>query len=99
MNALVLSPIWGVIMMFSGIFLKRTETVRAVAITGMSVLLLVTILEIEGTTLFKFDVSSMLVFDNFALLFNAVAFSGVLLFFLLSGRDINNVGLDVADYY
>lgn len=99
MNAIVLSSIWGVIMMFSGILIKRLSTVRLVAVLGIVVLLVSTIAELDGVSFFNFDTHHMLVFDNFSLLFNAIAFSCVLLYFLLSGRDIGKVGLDVAEYY
>jgi NADH-quinone oxidoreductase subunit N len=99
MNAIVLSPVWGVIMMFSGIILKRHNAIRITALIGITVLLVTTIMEIDGYTLFPVNTREMLVFDNFALLFNAVAFGAALLYFLLSGKDINKVGMDVADYY
>ena len=98
MNAIVLSPIWGVIMMFSGIYTNR-NVVRMMAVAGVAILLVSTILEIGGNTFFEFNTRNMLVLDNFSLLFNAIAFAGVLLYFLLSGRDIEKVGTDVADYY
>jgi NADH-quinone oxidoreductase subunit N len=41
----------------------------------------------------------MLVADGFSLLFNAIIFSCVLLYFLLSGKDIEKVGMDVPEYY
>lgn len=99
MNAIVLSAIWGVIMMFTGIFTKRQEAVRMTAIIGIIVLLVSTILEINGHNFFAFNTRNMLVFDNFSLLFNAIIFSAGLLYFLLSGRDIAKVGDDVAEYY
>lgn len=99
MNALVLSGIWGVVMMFSGIITSRLATVRVVAVIGIAVLLVSTILELNGTHFFNFDTRQMLVFDTFSLLFNAVLFSCVLLYFLLSGKDIEKVGMNVPDYY
>ena len=99
MNAIVLAPLWGVIMMFTGIFSKRTSVVRIVAVTGISLLLLSTIAEIGGNTFFPFNTRNMLVFDNFSLLFNAIAFGAMLLYFLLSGRDIAKVGTNEPDYY
>jgi len=99
MNALVISAIWGVIMMFSGIITSRLSTVRMVAVVGVTALLVSTILELNGTTFFDFDTRQMLVFDTFSLLFNAVIFSCVLIYFLLSGKDIEKVGMNVSDYY
>lgn len=99
MNALVLSALWGVIMMFTGILSKRQSTIRIIALIGIAVLLVSSVLEIGGYNYFNFNTRNMLVFDNFALLFQAVIFSCVLIYFLLSGRDIVNVGRDAAEYY
>jgi NADH-quinone oxidoreductase subunit N len=99
MNALVLSAIWGVIMMFSGIFTKRLATVRVLSIVGIAVLLVSTVLELGGSHFFNFNTKGMLVFDSFSLLFNSVIFSCVLIYFLLSGKDIEKVGMNVSDYY
>lgn len=99
MNAIVLSAIWGVIMMFSGILTKRLATVRVVAIIGIVALLVSTLMELNGIDIFNFDARRMLMFDNFSLLFNVVIFTCVLIYFLLSGKDIEKVGMDVAEYY
>jgi NADH-quinone oxidoreductase subunit N len=99
MNAIVLSAIWGVIMMFSGILTKRLATVRVVALLGVVALLVSTLMELNGVKIFDIDTRRMLVFDTFSLLFDAVIFSCMLVYFLLSGKDIEKVGLDVAEYY
>ena len=99
MNAIVVSAIWGVIMMFSGILTKRLATVRVVALLGVVALLVSTLMELNGVKIFDIDTRRMLVFDTFSLLFDAVIFSCMLVYFLLSGKDIEKVGLDVAEYY
>jgi NADH-quinone oxidoreductase subunit N len=99
MNAIVLSAIWGVVMMFTGVFSKNNAAVRAIAVTGLSALLIVNILEMNGFRFFTIDVKNMMVFDNFSLLFNAIAFAACLVYFLLSGRDMEKVGSNVAEYY
>src|SRR5688572_29096190 len=99
MNAIVLSAIWGVVMMFSGLFSKNNAAVRGIAITGITALLVANILEMNGIRFFTVDVKNMLEFDNFSLLFNSVAFSATLIYFLLSGRDIEKVGVHVAEYF
>ena len=53
MNALLLSAILGVVMMFSGILLKSKAAVRNLAIAGSSILLLVNLLEMSGTVFFR----------------------------------------------
>lgn len=99
MNAIVLSAIWGVIMMFTGILVKRREVVGLIGILGIIVLLAANIAEMQGTIFFNFNTRNMLVFDSFSLLFTAVIFACVLFYFLISGKDIAKVGRDVAEYY
>jgi NADH-quinone oxidoreductase subunit N len=99
MNALLLSAILGVIMMFSGILLKSKAAVRNLAIAGLCLLLLANILEMCGTVFFKIDTRGMIVFDNFSLLFNSIAFVSTLLYLLLSARDMEKVGVNYAEYF
>lgn len=98
MNALILSAVLGVIMMFSGIVLKKNKHVRNVAIAGILLLLLVNVLEMGGTVFFKFDTRNMIAFDRFALLFNTIAFVSTLLYLLLSAGEMEKVGIKYAEY-
>jgi NADH-quinone oxidoreductase subunit N len=99
MNAIVISAIWGVIMMFSGVFSKKNSVVRTMALLGIAVLIVVNILDMQGTHFFTVDVKNMLFFDGFGLFFNVIAFVSTLVYFLLSGRDMEKVGMHVAEYY
>ena len=99
MNALIVSALLGVIMMFSGILLKQKSAIRNVAIAGLIILLLVNILEMCGTIIFKVDTKGMIEFDRFALLFNTIAFFSTLIYFLLSARDMEKVGVNYAEYF
>ncbi|MET0466055.1 MAG: NADH-quinone oxidoreductase subunit N [Chitinophagaceae bacterium] len=99
MNALILSAVLGVIMMFSGITLKQKSAVRGVAITGLAALLLANILELRGIHFFKIDVEGMMYFDRFALLFITIALFATLVYFILSARDMEKVGADYAEYF
>jgi NADH-quinone oxidoreductase subunit N len=98
MNALILSAVFGVIMMFSGIMMKRKSAVRNIAIAGIILLLLLNILEMGGTVFFKFDTKGMIAFDRFALLFNTITFVSTLLYLLLSARDMEKVGINYGEY-
>lgn len=49
--------------------------------------------------LFDVNTHNMLVFSKFGLLFNSIAFSATLLFFLVSAKDITNVGINAAEYF
>jgi NADH-quinone oxidoreductase subunit N len=99
MNAIILSALWGVVMMFGGVFFKKPTTPKYWAIAGIIVLLMANILEFSGVHFFDVDTRGMLQFDNFSLHFNTIAFAGTLLFFLLNGRDIEKVGNHVSEYF
>ena len=99
MNAIVFSALWGIVMMFTGLFVKNNRVVRYTATAGLALLLLVNILDMRGIALFDVDVRGMLSFEGFGLLFNSIAFSCTLIYFILSGRDIEDVGLHVAEYF
>lgn len=99
MNALIISAVFGVIMMFSGIQLKQKSSIRNVAIAGMGLLLVVNMLEMYGTAFFNINTYGMIRFDRFALVFNSIAISATLLYLLLSGRDMEKVGVNYAEYF
>ncbi|MEO5500067.1 MAG: NADH-quinone oxidoreductase subunit N [Ginsengibacter sp.] len=99
MNAIILSAIWGVIMMFGGVFFKKRNTPLYVAIAGVSIILIANVLEFFGYSIFTFNTREMLHFDKFTLHFNTVALFCTLLFFLLSGRDIETIGIHVSEYF
>lgn len=99
MNAIIFSGIFGVVMMFSGIFFKNTSTVRMIAIAGMILLIAVNLSELYGMRLLTFNANNMLLFNSFTLVFNSIAFTCTLIYFCLSGRDIEKVGTNVAEYF
>lgn len=98
MNALLISAVFGVIMMFSGILLKKKSAIRNLAIAGIILLLVANILEMSGTVFFDFDTKGMIAFDRFALLFNMIVFLSTFLFLLLSSVDMEKVGINYAEY-
>ena len=99
MNAIIFSAVWGVVMMYSGIFSKRNTTVRLMAVIGLLLLLAANTLELYGMSFFNIDNKNMLVFTSFGLLFNSIAFASTLIYFLLSSKDIVNVGNYAGEYF
>jgi len=99
MNAIIISALWGVVMMFGGVFFKKITTPKYWAIAGIIILLIANILEFCGTELFKVDTKGMLHFDNFGLQFNTISFASTLLYFLLSGSEFEKVGTNVSEYF
>jgi NADH-quinone oxidoreductase subunit N len=99
MNALLLSAVFGVIMLFSGLLLKQKSAVRSIAISGLVLLLAANVMESNGTVFFHIDTKGMMQFDRFALLFNSIVFFSVLIYFILSAKDMEKVGADYAEYF
>jgi len=100
MNAIVFSALWGVLMMFAGVFLKNKEMARPMAIGGALIGLIVSVLELQsGNPLFAYDALHHLKTNNFNLTFIIIVYAALLLFFLLSGKDIEKVGKHIPEYF
>lgn len=93
MNAIVVSAILGVVMMYAGILSKSKEVIRYTGIAATSILLIVNLLELYGTRLFSFDTHNMLEFGTFGLLFNTILFASMLFFVLVSGKILPKSGI------
>jgi NADH-quinone oxidoreductase subunit N len=99
MNSIITSAVLGVIMMFSGIFLKKNSSIVALAILSILLLLVMAALDLSGYHFFPVDTHNMLDFEPFGLLFNCIAFSCTLAYFLLNGRDIAAIGSNPGEYF
>jgi len=99
MNALIISALMGVVMMFSGVLLKQKSANRGLALTGLFIAIVLNVMEIYGFHLFKINVEGMMQFDRFALFFNTVAMGCTFIFFLLSAKEMEKVGLNYSDYF
>src|SRR5665213_937823 len=99
MTAIIISALWGVLMMFGGILFKKTSTPKYWAIAGIIILLAANLMEFFGIQFFNIDTKGMFKFDNFGLQFNTVAFICTLLYFLLNGTEIEKVGNNVSEYF
>jgi NADH-quinone oxidoreductase subunit N len=99
MNAIILTALWGVVMMFGGVFLKKSTTPKYWAIAGIIIVLVANVLEFFGHPFFNVHTKGMLKFDSFGLHFNTIAFVCTLLFFLLNGKDFEKIGIHVSEYF
>jgi NADH-quinone oxidoreductase subunit N len=99
MNSIITSAVLGVIMMFSGIFLKKNSSIAALATLCVLLLLVMDLLEMSGYHFFPVDTHNMLYFDVFGLLFNAIAFGSTFIYFLLNARDITSIGNNPGEYF
>jgi NADH-quinone oxidoreductase subunit N len=99
MNALILSAIFGVIMMFSGVLLKRAAAIRSVAIVGLILVLFVNVLETNGIRIVNVNTTGMMEFNRFGLYFVSIMLLSTLIYFLLSAKDMERVGVNYAEYF
>ncbi len=99
MNAIILSALGGIVMMFTGIFTQNKIVIKNIAIITLLLLLIGNLLHFYGIYMIHVDVKDMLQFNNFGLFFNTIAFASTLIYFLLSGTDITKVGINVAEYF
>ena len=103
MNSIILSAIWGIIMMFSGVFVKSKTTVKYLAIAGIVALFFANALELNmfgfGQIFVHINSNDMLRTSSYSLAFLAVIFLATIIYFLLNGTDIEKVGEHVGEYY
>ncbi len=103
MNATILTAAWGIVLMLAGAFIKNKSIPKYIAIGGLLLIIAANARELytinEGEILFAIDVKDMLHTTAFNLTFITVMLVCTLLFFLLSGRDIEKVGNHVAEYF
>jgi NADH-quinone oxidoreductase subunit N len=99
MSSIILSALWGVVMMFSGIFMKKKSLAKYIALLGMLALLTVNFLEYYNVWHIYADIGQMLKFTSFSHIFNAIVFACTFLFFILNAAELEAIGPDVYEYY
>jgi NADH-quinone oxidoreductase subunit N len=104
MNAIIISAIWGIIMMFSGVFIKSKTTPKYLAIAGAILLFFANALELNMFNASKIlqiniDTKQMLNVNSFSLAFLAIVFLCTIIYFLLNASDIEKVGEHVGEYF
>ena len=99
MNAIILSAILGVVMMFSSVLVSNKKAYKGIALVGLLILLIANICETYNGPFFNINTYNMLVFEKFGLFFNTIAIVCTGVYFLLSGKQIEKVGSYTAEYF
>lgn len=99
MNAIIVSGVWGVIMMFCSFLVKNRGSYRHIAAFGLLTLLVVNILNSKGILLFNIDDHKMFQFNSFGLFFNTIAIFSTLVYVLLTGKEVEKYGKYAAEYF
>ena len=99
MNAIIISAVLGVVMMFSSVLVKDRKVYKGIALAGLLVLLFANIYETYNGPFFDIDSYGMLDFDGFGLFFNTIAIVCTGVYFVLTGRQMEKVGSHTAEYF
>ena len=100
MNAIILTAIWGVMLMFTGAFFKSKAIPKYLAILGSVLTIAATMAELKtGHPIFNIQVFNMIKTNSFNLVFIAIIHIITLVYFLLNGEEIEKVGNHVGEYY
>jgi NADH-quinone oxidoreductase subunit N len=99
MNAIIISAVWGVIMMFCSFLVKNRGNYRHIAAFGLLTLLIANILNAKGIDLFGVNDYGMLHFNAFGLFFNTIAIFSTLVYVLLTGKEMEKYGKYAAEYF
>lgn len=106
MNAIIAATILGIVMMFTGLFVKDKKTVVSIAAVLLLVLLGVNIYDVVfAEELYFSKDSKQFIFNNllhinsYALWFNTMMTGCTFLYVLLLGKHIRQVGNHVAEYF
>jgi NADH-quinone oxidoreductase subunit N len=100
MNAIILTAVWGIVMMLAGAFIKNKSRPKYLAIAGLISIIISNCLElVQQYPFFEIDVKDMVHSSSFNLTFITVMLVCTLLYFLLNGRDVEKVGNHVSEYF
>ncbi|MEQ1554799.1 MAG: NADH-quinone oxidoreductase subunit N [Ferruginibacter sp.] len=104
MNAIILSAVIGIVLMFASVFIKSKTAPKNIALVGAIILFVANALELNifnkgMIRFFDIDAKEMLNVNNFSLAFLAVIFLSTIIYFLLNTKEIEKVGEHVGEYF
>lgn len=99
MNVIVLSAVWGVVMMFSGLFIKNKSRAKFIAVAGLLLLLAGNYFDLHHQSITSSNFNGLLHIDSFGLIFISIALLSTLLYVLLTGAEMEKVGNHVYEYF
>lgn len=99
MNLILISALWGIVMMFSGLFIKEKAKAKYIAIAGALVLFVANAFDFSEKMLISSNFNGMLEYSKFGFIFLFVIIIALLVYFLLNGKDIEAVGNHPYEYF
>jgi len=99
MNAIIVSTLLGVIMMFCSWGIKSQKTQHTIALVGLFVLILSNLAQLNGWYVIDFDTKGMLAFTRYGLYINTLFFLITFIYIWLNGEEIAKFDNQAADFY
>ncbi|RPE09896.1 NADH-quinone oxidoreductase subunit N [Chitinophaga lutea] len=99
MNALISTAVFGIVMMFAGLFVKNKQHIKYYAIAGTIIAFIANWYDGQLAGGSSTVLYGMLEVSSVSVLFNGIAIGCTFLYFLLCGSAFEKVGEDVADYF
>ena len=99
MNAIIIAALWGVLMMYAGFVSNNKKIISVIAVAGILAVLTANWLEYAGLPFFNIDTKGMLVYNSFGFVFNMVCHLTLLMYFLLSSKEIEGSAKSPSDHY
>jgi NADH-quinone oxidoreductase subunit N len=99
MNAIIVSTLLGVIMMFSSWITSSPKIQRNIGLAGMFLLILANLAQLKGWWVIDFDTKGMLSFSPVGLFANLTLFILTFIYLWINGEEIEKIGNHTADFY
>lgn len=99
MNAIILSAVWGVVMMLGSFMIRNKSNFRHIAAVGLLILLIANIAGSYGYDLFAIDAHGFLGYSKFGFVFNSIAVFSTLIYVLITGKELEKHGDHTAEYF
>ena len=99
MNAIIVSTLLGVVMMFVSWGITSSKLQRSIGLFGMFVLILANLAQLNKWWVVDFDTKGMLAFNQIGLYVNLILFIITFIYLWINGAEIDKIGNHTADYY
>jgi NADH-quinone oxidoreductase subunit N len=99
MNAIIISALFGVLMMFASAFLPKAKSYVPLALTGVFIVLFAAVAEYNNINLLHIDTQNMLLINDKTILFSIIISICVVMYLLLNAQNIEKVGQHKAEYF
>ena len=99
MNAIIVSALLGVILMFCSWGFKSESLQKNIALVGLLVLIAANLAQLNGWYVVDINTKGMLAFSRFGLYANTLLFAITFLYLWINSEEIEAIGHQAADFY